>query len=192
MAGAFSWVVADQILPPQVQFESEFFLGYLEKFPRNDWEISSMKCEMLWNRKIGFISLSFWALPPNFHQHFLTHSYAFHQLFTRCFDNQKVAKTAKLHQKYQIWSKMEIWIKDGKNSSKVQFESEFLNRKRKKNLWEEKLGNSLIMSNSQLSSTFFSGTCFDAKSDVFLKVRSKSHSLHLNQKTNEFFFVLLC
>ena len=75
VAVAFSWVVADQILPPQVQFESEFFLGYLEKFPRNDWEISSMKCEMLWNRKIGFISLSFWALPSNFHQHFLTHSY---------------------------------------------------------------------------------------------------------------------
>ena len=73
VAVAFSWVVADQILPPQVQFESEFFLGYLEKFPRNDWEISSMKCEMLWNRKIGFISLSFWA--PNFHQHFCTHSY---------------------------------------------------------------------------------------------------------------------
>ena len=72
---AFSWVVADQILPLQVQFESEFFLGYLEKFPRNDWEISSMKCEMLWNRKIGFISLSFWALPSNFHQHFVTHSY---------------------------------------------------------------------------------------------------------------------
>ena len=75
VAVAFSWVVADQILPPQVQFESEFFLGYLEKFPRNDWEISSMKCEMLWNRKIGFISLSFWVLPSNFHQHFLTHSY---------------------------------------------------------------------------------------------------------------------
>ena len=66
---AFSWVVADQILPPQVQFESEFFLGYLEKFPRNDWEISSMKCEMLWNRKIAwFISLilSFLQLSSSF------------------------------------------------------------------------------------------------------------------------------